>query len=937
MAQFAVSYIGYDEPTLPALGKLLLEKDLTKTLVLLPSVRGCASLRQHLLNLSDKKAILLPEVTTPALLVRTLAERLETVQQPEFPGHLRELVLAHELLKLEWANESKSSIPGIATELISLFDEMRTADRKIEDINGDGELFARDLSRVQDAWGLYRNKITYDPVDLALDVIDQVCESEKLLPVNRIVVAGMNDIKPVHLRLLTHLASQVDEALIVADQLTDNDTIGRLLSAGYSKTSRFHPQFPVINCVSKITGNDPVEIAMVKQSDDELLEDLLNMCGDSESESRFVAEQVIKSLQENGADQSIVVATADSSLAKRIVHQLEAAGITVDDTGGTPLPSTKEGLLIWALLRMAVTNMQSGELLELLTHPDVKFKSADVLKFEKELMRGYLEANGPDGFKKRIKEGSSLKELLSEIIEIFKRLDTKGKKSWAEHVAGLRKAWGIATANSNELEGESKVSALIGIIDLLDSLVEQSDQLPKVSLSEFCVELGRLLSGIDARPHRAEHLPVQVTGLVEARIEYADLLILAGMDADTFPGKQNRPILLGNSWRMSSGLQTWEDRLGLEADLFMRILHGGEKVIITWTAEKAGRPTLPSPFISRLTTTLKKDIEFADGAPVYRELLPDLDAIRNEQTSFQNEGIEIPVTGSPRKASHLSNSSISKYLGCPFHYLIEKGFGIGQEDEMDTKIGGKEYGEITHSVMNTAFTYSDLPKLLEDGDIAGAEAALCKVADKEFSKRGDLSQSRMWEASFLQFVPEIIKLEIKNLDLHKPSKHEAPFEFTLGDLRDLGVTVQSKIEEIVIKGRIDRIDINLENEKTYHVYDYKSGQTPIMKDVIGYKDLQLHIYALAMTLGKVSGVSGNVISGGYYKLGKDEVMIKPEVKLTPDILKEAAETIVDVALKSRNYDESFRLLNKDDWEKSGDPKPCTYCHLKTTCRIDEVR
>lgn len=937
MAQFEVSYISYNEPTLPALAKLLLENDLTKTLVLLPSVRGCASLRQHLINQSDKKAILLPEITTPALLVRTLAERLETTQQPEFPGHLRELVLAHELMELDWAKESKSSIPGIATELINLFDEMRTADKKIEDINGDGELFKRDLSRVKDAWRLYRKKIAYDPVDLTLDVIDQVCESKKLLPVNRIVIAGMNDIKPVHLRMLTHLASQVNEALIVAEQLTENDTIGRLLSAGYSKTSRFHPQFPVINCVSKLTGKDPVEITMVEQSNDELLEKLLYMCGDSESESRFVAEQVVRSLKENGADQSIVVATADSSLAKRIIHQLEAAGITVDDTGGTPLPSTKEGLLIWALLRMAVTNMQSGELLELLTHPDVKFKSADILKFEKELMRGYLEANGPEGFKQRIKEGSNLKELLSEIIEIFECLDTNGKKSWAEHVSDLRKAWGIATGNSNELQGVSRVSAMIGIIGLLDSLVEQSALLPAVSLSEFCVELGRLMSGIDARPHRAENLPVQVTGLVEARIEYADLLILAGMDADTFPGKQNRPILLGNSWRMSSELQTWEDKLGLEADLFMRILHGGKKVIITWPAEKAGRPTLPSPFISRLTTTLKKDIGFAESAPVYRELLPDLDAIKAAQLSFQNEGIEIPVTGSPRKASHLSNSSISKYLGCPFHYLIEKGFGIGQENEMDTKIGGKEYGEITHSVMNSAFTHSDLPKLLADGDVVGAEAALRKVVDKEFSKKGDLSQSRMWEASFLEFVPEIIKLEIENQDLHKPSKHEASFEFKLGDLRDLGVTVQSEIEEIVIKGRIDRIDINLKNEKTYHVYDYKSGQIPRLKNITAYKDLQLHIYALAMTLGKVSGVSGNVVSGGYYKLGKDEVKIKPEVDFTPDILKEAAEAIVDVALKSRNYDESFRLLNEDDWDKSADPGPCMYCHLKTTCRIDEVR
>jgi hypothetical protein len=934
MTKFSISYISYSEPTLLAVAKLLSEKELTRTLVLLPSVRACTSLRQELLKNSKEQAILLPEITTPTLLTKTLAERLFYNPITVFPEHLRELVLARELLACDWAMESKSSIPGLASELISLFDEVRSAGKNIEDIDGDGELFGKDLLRVKDAWKLYRQKIKCDSVDLELNVINQICKSDSLLQINRIVLAGMNDIKPVYLKMLTHLASQVDDALIIAEELRSDDAIGQLLASGYSKPSRFHPQTPVINFVSQLTGNNPVEIIPVEHKNDKLLENLLYKCGDSESESRFVAEQVIEALKQNGSDQSIVVATADSSLAKRIIHQLEASGITVDDTGGTPLPSTKEGLLVWALLRMAVTNMQSGELLELLTHPDVKFDSASVLEFEKKLMRGHLEANGPDGFKTRIKAGSELTELLAEIIEIFECFSSN-KSSWASHVANLRKAWNLAT--DTLLENDSKISAMIIIIGLLDSLVEQSSILPEVSLAEFTAELGRLMGDFDARPHRAENLPVQVTGLVEARLEYADLLIIAGMDADTFPGRQNRPILLGNSWRISSGLQTFENRLGLEADLFMRIIHGGKKVIITWPSEKSGRPTLPSPFISRLTTNLEEELGLTGTSPIYREVPSDIGAIKSDQQNFIDDGIEIEVTGSPLQMNYLSNSSLSKYMKCPFRFLIEKGYSIKQGEDMDATIGGKEYGSLTHAVMKTAFTETDLPRLLENKNSDGAEAVLKEVASSEFSQKGDLSQSGMWEASFSACIPEIIELELENWHEHKPCRHEVDFEFKLGDLTELDIDVPSIVEDIIISGRIDRIDISLENDNTYFVYDYKSGKPPSKKDVETNKDLQVQIYAIAVMLGKVPGLEkGNVKMGGYYRLEKNEVKIFPAVPLDKNILVNAGLVIIESAINARNYSENFRLLNSEDWDKR-DPGPCKYCHLKTTCRIEEVR
>ena len=107
---------------------------------------------------------------------------------------------------------------------------------------------------------------------------------------------------------------------------------------------------------------------------------------------------------------------------------------------------------------------------------------------------------------------------------------------------------------------------------LLECLKTDSSLLPPVTLSDFTADLGLLLTGENVPAHRARNLPVLVTGLVEARLEVFDNLIMAGLRDGVFPSRPQRALLLGGGIRDRLGLPGWRDALSRDAELFLRLL-----------------------------------------------------------------------------------------------------------------------------------------------------------------------------------------------------------------------------------------------------------------------------------------------------------------------------------------------------------------------------
>jgi len=165
-----------DQPALPSLaGWLLSHREgqephaLAETLVLLPSHRACEQLRHALLDAAETRSLLLPWITTPSRLASELADFLGLESEHLPADELRSLLLAPRLSTQSWLAERPEAAPGLAAELIEVFDDVRKAgceDRVLEGTHDDdlmshvedgGEaVLASDLEYIRQGWRLYR-------------------------------------------------------------------------------------------------------------------------------------------------------------------------------------------------------------------------------------------------------------------------------------------------------------------------------------------------------------------------------------------------------------------------------------------------------------------------------------------------------------------------------------------------------------------------------------------------------------------------------------------------------------------------------------------------------------------------------------------------------------------------------------------------------------
>lgn len=991
---FKVSTIPPEKPFLRTLARELAHAagddpcGLAADMVLLPSVRACASLRHLLLEESGRDAVLLPEVLTPGRLVSVLAERLPATGPASVPKQLRAAVLTPELAGLPWLGRHPESAAGLAEELVDLFDELRR--HGIDPVRpaeqgADGELFDRDLGRVAKAWELYRRRSPRDDLDIELETIAAAAKRWPGPPIGRLTVAGFISLDPAAAGLMRAAAAAAGESRLVMTAAEGEGPVSRLFLASFGdRDAETHPSAPARATEALLTGEKAPELGRDRRPYRDRIADLEDVagafaegilpqlvpCSDPEAESREIAARVIRRLRRDPRSR-ICVASADRGLAARVAAQLRDAGLTnIDDTGGAPLATRAEGRLAWNLLRAATSDLHHEPLLEVLTHPDVDFGrrrndfSRMVLRFEKHVLHGEIAPGGLDGYRGLAdrKDASPHERKLTggnprwrPFVESFAPafsglLDLAGRRSasCSEMVDELRRAWAAAAPgrplDSAAGEGPDRSRGLVELAALLERISAASAALPRMPLSEFAAMLSRLMARAEVRQHRPAFLPVQITGLLEARLEEYDLLILGGMSEDIYPGRGGRPLFLGQRWRRRAGLRDWRLRLGEQADLFLRLLHNGDEVAVTWPREKDGRQVLPSPLISRLTIGLDDDSRprTASPAALFRPEAADAEALEAGQRDFLAEGPAPALHVRPRKPKRLSHSSLSVFRECPYRYLLERGFGLREEEEILEDLRARDVGQTAHLIMSDFLSADGAGRAaLAAGDEQAARRDLERVARGHFRGRhGSLPQLALWENSFLALADDIVSFELERAAAWRPAALEAGFGFTLGQLHDwLGSpddpAPRDDESEMRLEGRIDRLDMALDGSAAM-VIDYKTGAPPTAADVRERRELQLPIYAIAALIGGGDLPPAPAVAGGaYYRLGGDAPGFS-RLQLEKDAdLKEMGATVLAVALEALRCDGPFPLA-PGEWG-AADPKACAYCPFRGVCRYDERR
>lgn len=932
---------------------------LPRVLVLLPSVRAARGLRHAILEVSGRDAVLLPEVATPGQALAELAGRMGLDLAP-FPDAMRAEWLAHDLAREPWLAERPEAASGLAAELVGLFDEMRRHDLDPADPGSglDDALLLEDAERVTAAWSLYRRRIARDAVDAEMAAVRALADAEPWpgRPLDAVWAAGFVAMPPVRARLLHLLAAHAGDARLVAHAPVGTD--GSFAGTYADPTGPTHPDAPLRHLCDRL-DLEPSPVAVASSAP--VIE--FAPAAAEEDESRRIAAQVVERLREAPGSR-ICVASGDRNLARRVVAQLRDAGLDLDDSGGVPLSSTPAGRLAWLLLRCAVTGPAHEPLLELLAHPLLRcgrprrLQRRRALTFERELLRGRTPPADLDGYRDRARDrDAAMHERLpdsrpdmTELVDDLARtlapltaLADGGARPLDAVAAALREAvLHAVTAGDDEGSGTAPPTADAIILDrVLDLLESAAPTGPSFRLVDAAALYARLAAGAEVRPHRSEFLPVQVTGLLEARLERYDLLILGGLSEDVFPGRLPRPLFLGRAWRDAVGLPDWRETMGRQAELFQRLLDVGDRVVLSWPSERDGRPVLASPFVQRLLLDVDDRPEPGPTPPLYRRAAAS-DASVLPASRLASPAEAPTALAALRTVRHLSPSAIATYLACPYRWLLEKGCGLVEEDDVREALESRDQGTIVHECL-AAWLAPDGPgtRALAEGRIDDARDALHVIAAERFAHRaGGLPQRPLWEASFRRLVDEIVAFEGGRIATWRPAAVEADFSLPLGELAAWAgdASELSDAEAAVpLKGRIDRVDVRRDGDQGVLVLDYKTGRRPSAKDVVEGRDLQLATYALALVLGGAPGVSADVerMGGQFHLLKPGEVGFKDgkTIALTPEMLQRDACTILAAARAMLRADGPFPLA--PGFEGVEDPDPCRYCHLDGVCRRDE--
>ena len=171
-----------------------------------------------------------------------------------------------------------------------------------------------------------------------------------------------------------------------------------------------------------------------------------------------------------------------------------------------------------------------------------------------------------------------------------------------------------------------------------------------------------LAAGAVVRPAYGRHPRLAIWGLVEARLQQADLVVLGGLNEGTWPGPPAHDPWMSRQMRREFEIAVPERAIGIAAHDFTQAIAAPE-VALTRAARSEGVPTVPSRWLLRLDTVLRA-VGLDDALrpdPTIVAAADGLDAV--EYRPSPPAAPRPPLSARPRK---LSVTQIETWLGDPY-------------------------------------------------------------------------------------------------------------------------------------------------------------------------------------------------------------------------------------------------------------------------------
>ena len=551
-------------------------------------------------------------------------------------------------------------------------------------------------------------------------------------------------------------------------------------------------------------------------------------------EAAAIALALRRAIQQEGRRAALV--TPDRALARRVAAELGRFGIQADDSGGVPLSVTAPA----ALLRLlATTAMRPGDpvaLLALLKHPLLG------LGLERHLVRHAAET-----IELVVLRGGVGRPDITRLAQDFEdRLASLAgearKPFWLERLSPARldaarnvcAALETAMAPLKALRGQTdvEVAALVRITaeafeamgrdpdggvtrlydgdageklaEVLRNLIAASARFD-IGADEWPDVLEALIAPEAVKPGRGADRNIAIWGVLEARLQHVDTLVLGGLNEGSWPRKAETDRFMSRMMKGGLSLEPPERRIGLAAHDFEMAM-GAPEVVLTRSARAGDAPAVASRWLQRLLTFAGNEAgkTIRGRGDVLLGWARALDA-GPKRDFAPRPNPRPPVAMRPTR---FSITEIETLRRDPYAVYAKRILSLEALEPLVRDPGAAERGTLFHDILHLFSATIDDPRAPDALDRLLAAARTC-FDDAALPPEIEA----VWWPRFVQLAGNIIAWERERAP--DVARRHAEEKASATEVGASGAT---------LSGRADRIDLLAGGMAD--VFDYKTGSSP---------------------------------------------------------------------------------------------------------------
>jgi len=619
---------------------------------------------------------------------------------------------------------------------------------------------------------------------------------------------------------------------------------------------------------------------------------------DPAREAQAIAIALREAVETPGKTAALV--TPDRALAARVSAHLQRWGIEADDSAGQPLSAAPAGTLLLAVAGAAIEKLAPVPLLSLLKHPlvggsgDARLQWLDTVRVLDLALRGPRPRAGIEGVDQRFSEKRA-ERAWQAIRPLVEPLATAGFSTSLSHAAAaLRELAGHLAGEMAWRGADGRLAA-----ELLAELEQSADASAiAVAPDDLIPILRGLMDGIPVRRPFGGHPRISIWGLLEARLQKADLMVLGGMNEGTWPALPGPDPWLPPQVRKVLGLPGMEFRTGLASHDFMSAL-GAPRVLLTRSRHDSRSPTIASRLWLRLqamTGGMTRDQRL-------ERLAQAIDA-SSEVKPVSRPAPRPPLEARPKR---IAVTDLDRLKADPYAFYAKAILGLRPLEAVDEEHHAAWKGTAVHAVLEAWFKEDNCdPAKLR----LRAEAM---IADETIHPM----LRTLWAPRLMEAIDWIAEqVTVDRVAGRVPIVAELKGE--------------ADVAGVKLHGRVDRIDRLPDGRLA--IIDYKTGQAPAKKAVAEGFALQLGLLSLIARNGGFGDVQGEAGCHEYWSLAKKNGRLG--YRQSPDG-DDGPDAFVDRAYAQFAAAASDYLLGTREFEAKLNPAYAPYEEYDQLMRLEE--